>query len=218
MDEAPTVLPRAARGGAHAAADPQVARAARAHHLGLPGHPRRAQARLHLERRHRGRLHPGGVQQPVHAADVPHLHDGPAHHHGPAPAGRGAHGGEDHPRHAHVQEDQAARGGVRVPQSHHHAQPIARGRERAGDHPGALHDLPEDLRRQPVPPAAVQIPRSARPSARGAVGGGAIAGKQNVLRAVPPQLSHSTVVQEGTDFILSCCDVIVKRTILWLIF
>merc|ERR1719195_352303 len=67
---------------------------------------------------------PGGGDQPCDAADLPDLHDGAAHHHGPAAAGRGHHGGEDHQGHHHLQELPADHAGVRVPQGRgnaHHA-------------------------------------------------------------------------------------------------
>ena len=61
-------------------------------------------------------LMPAGGHQPRDAADLPHLHDGSAHHHGPAPPGRRQHGGEDHQGHHLLQGLPAEHAGVRLPQ------------------------------------------------------------------------------------------------------
>lgn len=53
---------------------------------------------------------------------MPDVHDGPHHHAGAAAARRRTHGGEDHTRHTHLQEDQVKNRGVRAAQSHHHAE------------------------------------------------------------------------------------------------
>ena len=45
-----------------------------------------------------------GCHKPGDAADLSDLDDGAAHHHGPAQAGRGHHGGEDHQSHHHLQK------------------------------------------------------------------------------------------------------------------
>lgn len=62
-----------------------------------------------------------GVKKPVDAADLPDVDDGSRDHAGAVAARRGTHGGEDHSRNSHLQEDQTQDRGVRVTQSHHHA-------------------------------------------------------------------------------------------------
>lgn len=62
-----------------------------------------------------------GFEQHVYVANVPNQHDGPADNHGPIAARRRAHGGENHIRHANVQEGEATDGGVRLSESNHHA-------------------------------------------------------------------------------------------------
>ena len=64
-----------------------------------------------------------GGNEPGDPSDLPNLHDGKAHHHGPAEAGRGEHGGEDHQSHHLLQKLSAQHAGVRVPQGcgHGHA-------------------------------------------------------------------------------------------------
>lgn len=56
-----------------------------------------------------------GEHEPMHAPELPHLHDGPAYHDGPIAAGCGHHGRENHACHAHVSLLEANHGGVRVP-------------------------------------------------------------------------------------------------------
>lgn len=56
------------------------------------------------------------------AAVLPDVDDGSSDHHGPTAARCRPHGGEDHTRDAHVQEDQTHYGGVRLSQGYHHAQ------------------------------------------------------------------------------------------------
>ena len=115
VDAPPPLLHRDPCGDSHAAADQQVARAAGADHLRLPGHQRQPDGH-HLQRRRHRRASPRGgwrlgnnlqkglfiliLFEGCHelgdAADLPNLDDGATHHHGPAETGRGYHGGEDH--------------------------------------------------------------------------------------------------------------------------
>ena len=62
-----------------------------------------------------------GGDQPCDPADLPDLHDGPAHHHGPTQAGRRQHGREGDQGHHLTPQLSADNPGVRVPQGRRYA-------------------------------------------------------------------------------------------------
>ena len=106
---------------AHPPPHQQVARAARPHHLRLPGHLWHPEVGDYSCRRIHSKASSGGVNEPGDPPDLPHLHDGSTDHDGPAAAGRWHDGGEDHQGDHQLPQLPAEQAGVCLPQGRCHA-------------------------------------------------------------------------------------------------